>query len=166
MRFSLVPLVLLGVPILEICVFILVGRQIGVLPTMGMILVTAVAGSILLRVQGFGVLARIRQTMDTGGMPGRDLVHGVMILVAGILLLTPGFVTDTLGFLLFIPPIRDLGWRFLKDRIVVMTPGGRAGPAGDQPRPRPGETRTIDLNTGEYSEDRDPDSPWREHSRD
>lgn len=164
MRFTLVPLVLLGVPILEIVVFILVGRQIGVLPTLGMILVTAVTGSILLRVQGFGVLARIRQTTDTGRVPGRELVHGAMILVAGVLLLTPGFVTDTLGLLLFVPAVRELGWRFVKDRIVIMAPSGRPGPG--EPHKPTGEPRTIDLNTGEYTEDADPDSPCRTPSRD
>lgn len=161
-RFSLVPFFLLGIPILEIAVFITVGQQIGVLPTLALILVTAIAGSILLRVQGFGVLARIRQTMDAGRMPGRELVHGVMILVAGVLLLTPGFVTDTLGFLLFIPAIRDLGWNLLKDRIVVM---GAPGEPGPQEPPWPDDRRarpTIDLNTGDYHEDADSDTPWRQ----
>lgn len=158
MRFSLIPFLLLGIPILEIAVFIAVGRQIGLLPTLALILVTAIAGSVLLRVQGFGVLTRIRQTMEAGRVPGRDLVHGVMILAAGVLLLTPGFVTDTLGFLLFVPRIRDLGWKFLKDRVVVT--GTARGPGPHQGPP--GARRTIDLNTGEYHEESDSATPWRQ----
>lgn len=121
MRLSLIPLLLLVMPLAEIAAFIFVGSRIGVLATLALIVLTAIAGTILLRVQGFGVLQRIRQTVDRGGVPGRDLVHGVMILIAGILLLVPGFVTDTIGFLLFIPAVRDFGWRFVKDRIVVVS---------------------------------------------
>ena len=124
MRFSIVPFLLLAIPLGEIAMFVVVGSQIGVLPTLALVLITAVTGSILLRIQGFGVVRRIQETMNEGGVPGRDLVHGMMIMVAGVLLLTPGFITDTLGFLLFIPAIRDIGWKFLRSRIVVM--GGAA----------------------------------------
>lgn len=156
MRFSLIPLLLLCVPTVEIAAFIVVGQQIGLLPTLALILATAIAGSILLRVQGFGVLRRIRQTMETGQPPGRDLVHGAMILVAGVLLLLPGFVSDVLGFLLFIPQVRDLTWNLFKDRFLVIGTARRTGPS-PYGRPR----RTIDLNTGEYQET-DPRSPWKQ----
>lgn len=160
MPFSLVPLLLLAIPLLEIAAFIVIGGQIGVLATLAMVFVTAVIGSILLRVQGFGLINRIRSETDQGRVPGRELVHGVMILIAGVLLLTPGFVTDTLGFLLFVPAIRDIGWRLVKDRIVVAgtmgggTMGGFAGPG------RRGG-KTIDLDEDEFTSSGDPDSPWR-----
>lgn len=161
MRFSLIPFVLLVVPIMEISVFILVGSQIGVLPTVLLVIASAVAGTILLRVQGFGVLRQIRQTMDRGAMPGRELVHGVMIMAAGLLLLTPGFVTDTLGLLLFIPPVRDAAWRFLRERIVILGVGGSSASPRDQgPGPR-----TIDLDAEDYAAGRNPSSPWRGGSR-
>ncbi|MDN2568608.1 FxsA family protein, partial [Aquibium sp. A9E412] len=133
MPFSLVPFLLLVIPLLEIAVFVMVGGAIGVLPTLALVVVTAIAGSILLRVQGFGVVDRIRRTMDAGRMPGRELVHGVMILVAGVLLLTPGFVTDTLGFLLFVPALRDMAWALLRDRIVVVAAPGPHGRTGAGP---------------------------------
>ena len=123
MAFSIVPFLLLAVPVAEIAVFILVGGQIGVLPTLGLILLTAIVGSILLRVQGFGILRRITAETRAGHVPGRELIHGAMILVAGVLLLTPGFVTDTMGFLLFIPPVRDFGWRLIRDRITIVASG-------------------------------------------
>ena len=156
-RFSFIPFLLLAVPLAEIAVFVLVGGQIGVLATLGLVLVTAVAGTILLRIQGFGVLERIRRTLEADQIPGRDLVHGVMIMIAGILLLTPGFVTDTLGFLLFVPAIRDIGWRFVRERIVVQTVHAR------HRGPGPGTSRgpTIDLDEDDYSTTRkDPNSPW------
>ena len=62
---------------------------------------------------------RIRAELDAGRDPGRELAHGAMIVLAGVLLLIPGFVTDMFGLLLFIPPVRDVAWRFLKRRVVV-----------------------------------------------
>ncbi|QKV19826.1 FxsA family protein [Oricola thermophila] len=160
MPFTLVPFMLLIIPLMEIGVFIAVGSQIGIFTTLGMIVLTAVIGSILMRVQGFGLLTRMRSEIDQGRMPGRDLVHGVMILVAGILLLTPGFVTDTLGFLLFVPALRDLLWRFLKSRIHVV--------AESQTRHethRTYDSHTIDLSEAEYREEPNPQSPWSNDGR-
>ncbi|WP_159586950.1 FxsA family protein [Chelativorans xinjiangense] len=158
MPFSIVPFLLLSIPLLEIAVFVVIGGQIGVLPTLALVLATAVAGSILLRIQGFGVLSRVQKTLNEGRVPGRELVHGVMILIAGILLLTPGFVTDTLGFLLFIPAVRDIGWAFLRDRIVVV--GAGAPPGGGQDRRQPRD-KVIDLDMDDYSSSEPGKSPWR-----
>src|SRR5690606_28196202 len=98
------------------------------------------------------------RTMDEGRVPGKDLVDGVMIFVAGILLFIPGFITDILGLLLFIPAVRNLGWSFLRKRIIILTPG--YGSAGSASRGQ-SRGRTIDLNTAEYSENPNPDTPWR-----
>lgn len=147
-------------PLAEISVFILVGSQIGVLATIGLVLVTAVAGAILLRIQGFGIMERIRRTLEAKQVPGREMVHGVMIMIAGVLLLTPGFVTDTCGFLLFVPAIRDMAWRFLRDRIVVQTVQTR-GPGQGPGRAPSNSGPTIDLDDDDYSSNRrDPRSPW------
>lgn len=158
-RFSYIPFLLLAVPLAEITVFVLVGGQIGVLATIGLVLATAVTGAILLRIQGFGVMERIRRTLEAEQIPGRELVHGVMIMIAGVLLLTPGFVTDTCGFLLFVPAIRDIGWRFVRDRIVVQTVHARS--PGHRPGHGPSRGPTIDLDEDDFSSDRrDPRSPW------
>ncbi|MDJ1464442.1 FxsA family protein [Nitratireductor sp. GZWM139] len=166
MRFSIVPFLLLAIPLGEIAMFVVVGSQIGVFPTLALVLITAVTGSILLRIQGFGVVRRIQETMNEGGVPGRDLVHGMMIMVAGVLLLTPGFITDTLGFLLFIPAIRDIGWKFLRSRIVVM--GGAAGAGAQRQNPYRRDTgpHTIDLSADDYSDEPNDNSPWRGPDRD
>lgn len=155
MPFSLIPFLLLAIPLMEIGVFIAVGSQIGVFPTLAMVVITAIGGSILLRIQGFGLLSRVRREVDSGRLPGRDLVHGVMILIAGVLLLTPGFVTDTLGFLLFVPAIRDGIWSFAKTRVRVVNVD-RGGPS----QPPRYEDRTIDLGEDDYTSDKGGDSPW------
>jgi UPF0716 protein FxsA len=158
--FSFIPFILLVVPILEIAAFIVVGSKIGVLPTLALVFLTAAIGSVLLRIQGFGLIEKIRREMDAGRVPGRELVHGAMLIVAAILLITPGFITDTIGFLLFIPAFRDLGWRFLRDRIVVVgtTGSGYAYSAG---RRDDGRGTVIDLDADEFSEEPDGESPWR-----
>jgi UPF0716 protein FxsA len=147
LRLSLLPLLVLALPLAEIAVFVMVGSEIGVFATIGLILLSAMLGIVLLRVQGIGTLARIQKRMEVGEDPCRDLVHGVMIMFAGILLLIPGFITDTLGLLLFLPPVRDAGWRFLKSRIVHVNIGGMR--PGGAPR---GKDRgpTIDLEEEEY----------------
>lgn len=151
----LVLAILIGLPILEIAAFVMVGSEIGVLRTIALVLLSGIAGSILLRIQGFGALKRIRIEMEAGRDPGRELAHGAMIMLAGILLLLPGFVTDLLGLLLFIPPVREFAWRFLKRRMVVVSSfRGRSGF-------RPGRDKTIDLDEEDFHRTPDPKSPWR-----
>ena len=157
MPFSIIPILLLAVPLAEIAAFIVIGREIGVLWTLAMVFFTAVLGSILLRVQGLGLITRIRAETESGRVPGRELVHGVMILVAGILLLTPGFITDALGFLLFVPSVRDAGWNMIRNRVTIMTPGGAY--RSDSRREADGKG-SIDLDESEYERDPDPESPW------
>lgn len=158
MRF--LPLLLLAWPLAEIAVFVIVGGKIGVLSTIGLILATAVAGSLLLRFQGFGVLRRIQAEIDAGRDPGRELANGAMILFAGILLLLPGFITDVIGILLFIPPVRNAVWRGLKGRVGSFTYyGPTRSEAGKN-------ARTIDLDPDDYTSEGDPESPWRRIDRD
>ncbi|PHR23803.1 MAG: membrane protein FxsA [Hoeflea sp.] len=157
MRFSLIPFLLLVVPLAEIAAFVVIGGQIGVWATLGMVLLTAIIGSFLLRWQGVGLFNRINTEIRGNRVPGRELVHGVMILVAGVLLLTPGFVTDSLGFLLFVPAIRDLVWRSVKDRIVVQTMPSGFGPAAGQRQSGDG---VVDLDEDEFQRNPDPSSPW------
>ncbi|MEM9105389.1 MAG: FxsA family protein [Pseudomonadota bacterium] len=164
MPFSIVPLLLLIVPLAEIAAFVLIGREIGVFWTLAMVFVTAVLGSILLRVQGFGLIARIQRESEAGRVPGRELVHGVMILVAGVLLLTPGFITDAIGFLLFVPAIRDAGWRLIKSRISVVTMGGFQADRRDA-QPDSDRSTTIELNEEDFKRNPDPDSPWNKDER-
>ena len=155
MRSFFLPAFFFALPLLEIAGFVVVGQQIGVLATIGLVLATSFAGILLLRSQGFGVMAKVQAEMAAGRDPSGQLAHGVMILVAAFLLLLPGFLTDIVGLLLFIPPVRDLAWRLLKDRIMVVT-SFRGGFGGGRAR-----GRTIDLDEDDFSRRPDPDSPWR-----
>jgi UPF0716 protein FxsA len=148
-------------PLLEIASFVIVGRQVGVLATVLLVLGTSILGAVLLRVQGFGVLRRIQADMDAGRNPGRDIAHGAMILVAGVLLLLPGFVSDLLGLLLFIPPIRDLGWRLIRRRLNVTS--FTTFHAGFRRPTRDGTT--IDLDEEEFHRSSRPDTPPPDRSR-
>lgn len=152
---SLVALFILILPLLEIAGFVVVGSQIGALATVGLVIASAVLGAWLVRVQGFGALRRAQLAAATGGKPDREIVHGALILVAGILLMIPGFITDIIGLLLFIAPVRDLAWNALRSRISIIRPGNPASAS----RPRQGG-RVIDLDEDEYREI-DPASPWR-----
>lgn len=156
MRFPLIPLLILAMPVVEIAVLIAVGSEIGVLATLGLLFASAALGVLLVRIQGFSTVQRIRAELDRGGSPGRDLVHGMMILVAGVLLIIPGFVSDAIGLLLFLPPVRDLGWRLLKSRIQVATVQTRT----DWSAYRRGREGVVDLDEDDYHDlDTDPRRP-------
>jgi UPF0716 protein FxsA len=99
-------LLLLGLPFLEIAVFILVGGAIGVLPTLALVLLAAVAGMAVIRSQGVRALGRLQASLETGGDPSGPLAHGALIVVAGVLLIVPGFLTDATGLLLLVPGVR------------------------------------------------------------
>ena len=102
----IVALAFIGVPILEIAVFVEVGGRIGLGPTIAIVVATAMAGAALLRHQGLATLNRARLSLAEGRMPLAEVFDGLCLLFAGALLLTPGFVTDGAGLLLFVPGLR------------------------------------------------------------
>ncbi len=99
-------LALILVPLTEIAVFIEVGEALGLLPTLAIVVLTAVFGAALLRRQGLHTLRRAEASLARGEAPLAEVFDGVCLLLAGALLLTPGFVTDALGGLLFLPALR------------------------------------------------------------
>jgi UPF0716 protein FxsA len=122
-------LVFVGVPLLELYLLIQVGSEIGALPTIGLSILTAILGSWLVRVQGFSVLLRVRGMLDRGEVPALEVLDGALLLIAGVMLLLPGFITDALGFLLLIPPLRRFVMRrFVRVIPVHSQPQGEAGP--------------------------------------
>ena len=150
----------IGVPLLEIAVFIQVGGLIGLWPTLGLVILTALIGSWQLRSQGLATLARGRAQLDAGNLPTRELFDGLCLLFAGALLLTPGFVTDALGLLLFLPAFRELlrGWA---SRFMAKHGETRVWVNGEEVRPggpgRPGTV--IDGEFEELDPDRDEEPP-------
>ena len=105
------------VALAEMAAFIWVGSIIGFGWALGIAIVTAVLGSILVRRAGISVWGRFRSKVNQGVLPGRELSDGAAILVSGAFLISPGFITDTLGFLLLIPAVRDVVYRNINKRL-------------------------------------------------
>lgn len=110
----------LALPLIEIALFILVGRAIGLLPTLGLVILAALAGGLLLRQQGLGVVARLRSNMSAGTIPGRTMFDTMLIGLAGLLLILPGFLSDAMALLLLLPPLRDWMFSALAGRVRVV----------------------------------------------
>lgn len=95
------------VPAIEIYLLIQVGAGIGAVNTLLLILATGVVGAHYARLQGFYVLRRFQESLNTGQVPTSEIVDGAMLLLGGALLVTPGLLTDAVGFSLIFPPTRD-----------------------------------------------------------
>lgn len=105
------PLILLllfiGIPILELAILIEVGGAIGLFPTIGLVILTAVIGTFLIRLQGVQLLFQAREKLARDEAPVKEILGGLSLIIAGLCLLTPGFFTDSIGFLMLIPSFRD-----------------------------------------------------------
>ena len=106
-------LFLVALPFLELATFIRVGEAIGLLPTLGLVLLSAVAGLQLMRRAGFATLERIQDSLARKDSPLPDVLHGMTLMLAGALLFVPGFVTDAIAILLLIPSIGSAAGRGL-----------------------------------------------------
>ena len=145
-------LLFIVLPLIETWLLIEVGQEIGALATIAAVIATAVGGSQLVRYQGMQAINDIRACQARGEPPAVPLLEGAALLVAGAFLVTPGFITDTLGFLMLVPPLRRQVARRLLSRMVVITPAG--SPYSGDPR------RGHDVIEGDFRrEDRDRD-PW------
>lgn len=143
--FRLLLVLFFTVPLIEIYLLIQVGSVIGAVPTVVLVVFTAVLGAGLLRLQGFATLARVQAMLARGQVPAIEVMEGAVLLVAGVLLLTPGFFTDAIGFLCLIPWLRRklILWAIRRGVAV-------AGGAGGGPAPREHGPRTLE---GDYWED-------------
>lgn len=99
-------LAFLVLPFAELYVILQVGREFGALNTIALLVLVSVAGAWLVKREGLSVLRRAQAKAAAGAVPGTELIDGVLILFAGALLLTPGFLTDIVGILLLLPPVR------------------------------------------------------------
>lgn len=113
----LILLLLIAIPFVELAVLVQVAGSIGVLDTIGLLVVVSLVGVWLAKRAGLGVVTRIRRSQAAGEVPSRELVDGGLILLAAFLLVLPGFVSDALGILLLLPPVR-IGVRTLVLRRI------------------------------------------------
>ena len=108
-----------AVPVIEIALFIQLGGAIGVWATLGIVILTAALGTILVREQGRQAMMNLRSSFSELNDPSEPLAHGAMILLAGALLLTPGFFTDAVGFALLVPAFRKAAFNYIRSRVTV-----------------------------------------------
>src|SRR6056297_2968952 len=160
-------LAFIAVPLIEIALFIQVGGAIGLWPTLAIVILTALLGTWLLRMQGAAALADLRRSFSEVEDPSEPLAHGAMILFAGALLLTPGFFTDAVGFALLAPPIRSSLIAYMRKHIKVQR--FEMGPQPDpyaQDAPRKPNDTVIDGDYHEVSNAKKPThqgSGWTKH---
>ncbi|MGR3631621.1 FxsA family protein [Limimaricola soesokkakensis] len=158
----------LAVPLIEIGLFIQVGGLIGLWPTLLIVVLTAIAGTALVRGQGMQAIARLKRSMNELSDPSRPLADGAMILFAGALLLTPGFFTDACGFALLVPAVRSRVFKLLKDKVKVASfeMGQQSPHRSYDPRgPQAPRDTVIDGEFQELGEGRAPTHPsgWTRH---
>ncbi|MBT7982827.1 MAG: FxsA family protein [Akkermansiaceae bacterium] len=118
----------ISVPIIELFLLIEVGKKISWELTVLIIFITAIIGARLTKIQGSQTIRNVQSALRMGKIPHREVLDGLMILVAGAILLTPGFLTDFVGFCLLIPKLRsylrEFLKNFLKNKMIVRTSAG------------------------------------------
>ncbi len=150
---------LIGTTLLEVYVVVQVGQAIGVLPMLGLMVVDAVVGSVLMRREGRASWRRLTATLGDRRLPAGEVLDGALILVGGAFLITPGFVTDLFGALLLAPPTRAIVRRrvaaHLRRRLIAGVTSAWLGDGG-----RAGSDRSGDPYEGQRQ---NPDPPGPRH---
>jgi len=121
------------VPLLELALLVWIGERVGLLPTVALVVVTGILGAALARRQGLAAWRRFRAALAAGRPPHREIVEGLLVLVAGAVLLTPGLLTDAAGFLLMVPAVRRRAARWIGRRVtgrLVVVGSGAGGTGG------------------------------------
>lgn len=124
------------VPVVELLVLIKIGSRIGAFNTVALVILSALLGLMLVRLEGLRTLRQIQLTLAQGQIPAEELIDGILIFVAGILLLTPGVLTDVFALVLLIPYTRMHFKRWLRRRFDRMMESGnvRLHYRGEPPR--------------------------------
>ena len=106
------------VPLLELALLIEVGKHLGVWNTIALVLITAVAGALMMQLEGLRVWNNLQQDLMNLRMPTDNIINGVLILIGGVVLLTPGIITDIIGITLLLPFTRVLYRNWLKKKFM------------------------------------------------
>jgi len=151
-------LLFVAVPLVELALLVWIGKRVGLAPTVALVVVTGVLGAALARRAGLAAWTRFRAALAAGRPPHREIVEGLLVLVAGAVLLTPGLLTDVAGFLLLVPAVRMRVARWIGRRVTgrFVLVGGGAGP-----RVGRGAAPSADAVDVDYTvlDDDDPRSP-------
>ncbi len=148
---------LIVVPLAELFVIIQIGSLIGALPTIALLMMFSVGGGWLVRHEGRAAWLKFTQSINAARVPAKETADGALIVLAGALLLTPGFLTDAVGILLLLPPVRAALRNFAAARLlgggwrgVAFTTASAAGSAGQgfrrRKQPDPNARRSYDVD--------------------
>ena len=157
----MIRLVLIGLPLIEIVLFVQIGGVIGVWATLAVVLLSAIGGMMLLRRGGLSAFRQVEAALQDGRDPGEGIFRGAMLLLAAALLIIPGFFSDALGLLLLIPAIRNAIYRALVRRWAGLR--GVAEGAHGVIKDRVIEGEYVDLTQGGDSGNKSPPSGWTQH---
>jgi UPF0716 protein FxsA len=150
---GLLALLFLVVPIAELYVIVQVAGSLGVLNTLGLLVLSSIVGAWLARREGLGLLRRIQEQLQRGQLPANEVVDGTLILFAGALMVAPGFLTDLLAIVLLLPPTRALIrialLRRFRHRIEVRTFGTVGRPSGAERPVQRGPGAVYDADSWE-----------------
>jgi UPF0716 protein FxsA len=153
-------LLFVALPIAEIAAFVIVGGWIGVLGTVGLVLLAAFAGTLLLRQQGARTALSLQDAVAGMRNPSMDLADGAVVMIAALLLIVPGFLSDFAGLALLIPPLRAALLKTLASRVTVRG----AGPGNNRPRYGSdvidGEYTDVSKNAAPLAAPQKPPSGW------
>lgn len=150
-------LTFIAIPLIEIALFIEIGGLIGVWPTIAIVILSAFIGIVLLRAQGVAALTDVQTRLNQGRDPSSAVAHGALRMIGALALMVPGFLTDTIGVLLLVSPIRSAIISFLGSRVQVVRTAGGAG-QGQDPGRRKGAT-TIDGDYVDVTPPEEQDTP-------
>jgi UPF0716 protein FxsA len=132
-------------PFVEIYLLLQIGAIVGLLPTLSLVVFTAVLGAWLLRQQGFATWKRFQNQLNKGEVPAYEMIEGPILLVGGALLLTPGFFTDVLGFACLIPQARQAFVRYIVEKHLIQPQNSRFS------QPRKPDNKVLE---GEYEREK------------
>jgi UPF0716 protein FxsA len=158
----MLPGFVLLLPLAEIAGFVIVGRAVGLLTTLGLVVLSVVIGMALLRRQGIGILQRMSTEGRNGVIPGRELLRPAMLVIASLLLIVPGFISDIIAIALFIPAVRDLAWNYIRKRFVIVeaTRGSTASQSSGFSNQSKPDSKVVDLDEDDYRREPNNKSPW------
>ena len=143
-------------PLIEIALFIVVGGWLSLWPTLGLVILSSIAGVAVMRSSGTRAVAGINRAMSEMRDPAGPVADGAMRMAAGILLIVPGFLTDAIGLLLLLPPVRSVIRRRIAAKMPPPPPQSTRWP-GEH-----GETVDADYHVIEPEKPRVP-SGWTKH---
>jgi UPF0716 protein FxsA len=149
-------LLVLAVPLIEIGLFVQLGGAIGLWPTLAWVLISAGIGIFVLRRVGTTGALTLKRDMAAMGDPLSPLAHRMMLVIAAALLLLPGFMTDAMGLVLLLKPVRTLIIRLLARRLKIVPMGGAARAEVIE-----GDWREVDDE--DVPPRRDKPSGWTQH---